>query len=106
MTHGGGRIMMWGCFSSVGSGKLVKVAGQDRWSQILNVLFLSSDLGMGWSLTFQQDSDAKCTLVVSNQEHERVRIFQSKPRPKFESEFVATSHSDKAGGILPRKCEE
>ena len=41
VKHGGGSIMLWGCFSSAGTGKLVRVDG--RWMEL--------NTGQSWKKT-------------------------------------------------------
>uniref|UniRef100_A0A3Q4I3F8 Tc1-like transposase DDE domain-containing protein n=1 Tax=Neolamprologus brichardi TaxID=32507 RepID=A0A3Q4I3F8_NEOBR len=60
----GGSIVLWGCFSSAGTGKLVRVDGKmngAKYRAILeeNLLESAKDLRLGWRFTFQQDNDPK-----------------------------------------------
>ena len=59
--------MLWGCFSSAGTGKLVGkegTMGGAKYRRILdeNLLESAMNLKMGRRFTFQQDNDPKATL--------------------------------------------
>lgn len=69
VKHGGGSVMVWGCFSAAGPGKLVFIDGvMDKMSylQILkDNLKASADLlGITDSFQFYQDNDPKHTAYV------------------------------------------
>uniref|UniRef100_A0A803J7M7 Tc1-like transposase DDE domain-containing protein n=1 Tax=Xenopus tropicalis TaxID=8364 RepID=A0A803J7M7_XENTR len=64
VKYGGGSIMLWGCFSSAGTGKLVRVDGKmdgAKYRAILeeNLLESAKDLRLGRRFTFRQDNDPK-----------------------------------------------
>uniref|UniRef100_A0A8C5LR19 Tc1-like transposase DDE domain-containing protein n=1 Tax=Leptobrachium leishanense TaxID=445787 RepID=A0A8C5LR19_9ANUR len=64
--HGGGSIMLWGCFASAGTGKLQRVQGTMnslQYQEILddNVMQSVTNLRLGRRWTFQQDNDPKHT---------------------------------------------
>ena len=66
VKQGGGIIMLWGCYSSAGTGKLVRIEGMmdgAKYREILegNLFQSSRDLRLGRRFTFQQDNDPKHT---------------------------------------------
>ncbi|KAI4892626.1 hypothetical protein NFI96_034105, partial [Prochilodus magdalenae] len=66
VKHGGGSIMLWGCFASNGTGKLQRVQGTMnslQYQEILeeNVMESVTNLRLGRRWTFQQDNDPKHT---------------------------------------------
>jgi hypothetical protein len=61
--------MLWGCFSSAGNGKLVRIEGiMDGAKYILegNLFQSSRDLRLGLRYTFQQDNDPKHTAKATH----------------------------------------
>uniref|UniRef100_A0A8R1E5W8 Tc1-like transposase DDE domain-containing protein n=1 Tax=Caenorhabditis japonica TaxID=281687 RepID=A0A8R1E5W8_CAEJA len=63
VKHGGGNVMMWGCFHANGAGSLIRIAGTMEsymYKDILDKEMLSSgrsQMGRGW--LFQQDNNPK-----------------------------------------------
>ena len=70
VKHGSSSIMLWGCFSSAGTGKLVIIEGMMdgvKYREILegNLFQSSRDLRLGCRFTFQQDNDPKHTAKAT-----------------------------------------
>ena len=70
VKHGCGSIMLWGCFSSAGTGKLVRIEGMmdgAKYREILegNLFHSSRDLRLGRRFTFQQVNDPKHTAKAT-----------------------------------------
>jgi hypothetical protein len=66
VKHGSGSIVLWGCFSAAGTGRLVRIEGKinrTKYSKILdeNLLQSAQDLRLGKRFTFQQENDPKHT---------------------------------------------
>ncbi|KAG9347526.1 hypothetical protein JZ751_005094 [Albula glossodonta] len=63
VKHGGGNIMLRGCFSVAGAGKLSLIEERMdavKYRGVLEILLQSaSDLGLGRRFTFQHDNDMK-----------------------------------------------
>lgn len=61
VKHDGGSVMLWGCFSSAGAGKLVIISSvlEENLSQSLK------DLILGWRFVFQQYKDPKHTATAT-----------------------------------------
>lgn len=66
IKHGGGSVMLWGCFAAAGTGRLVRIEGimnGEKYREILekNLLTSASDLKLRRNFKFQQDNDPKHT---------------------------------------------
>ena len=66
VKHGGSSIMLWGCFSAAGTGRLVTIEGKmnkAKYREILgeNLLQSAQEFRLGQRFTFQQDNDPKYT---------------------------------------------
>lgn len=65
VKHGGGKIMVWGCFSYFGVGKLVKITGHMDKIQYIDILINNLDASFDMmgveNPIFQQDNDPKHT---------------------------------------------
>ena len=64
VKHGGVSIMLWGCFSAAGTGRLVRNLGKinrAKYREIPdeNLVQSAQDLRLGQRFTFQQDNDPK-----------------------------------------------
>ncbi|KAG2455418.1 TCB1 transposase, partial [Polypterus senegalus] len=72
VKHGGGSIMLWGCISVAGTGRLVRIKGKmtaAMYRDILdeNLLQSALDLRLGRRFIFQQDNDPKHTAKISKE---------------------------------------
>ncbi len=72
VKHGGGSIMLWGCFSAAGTGRLVAIKGKmnaAKYRDILdeNLLQSAQDLRLSRRFTFQQDNDPKHTAKITKE---------------------------------------
>ena len=72
VKHGGGSIMLWGCFAASGTGSLVRVHGimeEENYLEILrdNMQKSAHSLTLGRRWVFQQDSDLKYTSKLVQQ---------------------------------------
>uniref|UniRef100_A0AAZ3P5Y2 Tc1-like transposase DDE domain-containing protein n=1 Tax=Oncorhynchus tshawytscha TaxID=74940 RepID=A0AAZ3P5Y2_ONCTS len=70
VKHGGGSIMLCGCFLVAGTGRLVRIEGKmngAKYREILdeNLLQSAQDLRLGRRFTFQQDNDPKHTAKTT-----------------------------------------
>ena len=72
VKHSGGSIMLWGCFSAAGIGRLVRIEEKMNaaiYRDILdeNLLQSALDLRLGRRFIFQQDNDPKHTAKISKE---------------------------------------
>jgi hypothetical protein len=63
MKHVGGSIMLWGCFSVAGIGRLGRIEGRmnrPKYRELLdeNLLQSAQDLRLGQRFAFQRDNDS------------------------------------------------
>uniref|UniRef100_A0A8P4FYI4 Transposase Tc1-like domain-containing protein n=1 Tax=Dicentrarchus labrax TaxID=13489 RepID=A0A8P4FYI4_DICLA len=89
VKHGGGSIMLWGCFAAADPGRLVKVEGNtnaEKYRQILedNLTQSARELQLGRRFIFLQDNNPKHIA-----KGECFGVAKSKPRSQSNREFVS-----------------
>ena len=72
MKHGGGSIMLCGCFSAAATGRLVKIEAKmnrAKYREICdeNLLQSAQDLRLGRRFTFRQDNNPKHTAKTAQE---------------------------------------
>ncbi|KAF7219838.1 transcript variant X5 [Nothobranchius furzeri] len=72
VKHGGGSIMLWGCFSAAGTGRLLAIEGTmnaAKYRDILdkNLPQSARDLRLGRRFTFQHDDDPNHTGKITKE---------------------------------------
>ena len=72
VKHGGGSIMLWGCFLAAGPGRLVRIEGKmdgAKYREILDESILQSaqDLRLERRFTFQQDNNPTHTAKTTQE---------------------------------------
>ena len=69
VKHGGGRIILWGCFSAAGTGRLVRIEGKMNGAKYRKILVesCSQDVRLGRRFTFQQDNNPKHTAKTTQE---------------------------------------
>ena len=72
VKHGGGSIILWGCFSAAGTVRLVRIEAKingAKYREILdeNLLPGTQDVRLGQRFTFQQDNDPKDTAKTTQE---------------------------------------
>uniref|UniRef100_A0A4W5QKM4 Receptor-type tyrosine-protein phosphatase F n=1 Tax=Hucho hucho TaxID=62062 RepID=A0A4W5QKM4_9TELE len=72
VKHGGGSIMLWGCFTTVGTGTLVRNEAKMNRAKYIEILYenwlqSAQDLRMGRKFTFQQDNYPKHTANTTQE---------------------------------------
>jgi hypothetical protein len=68
VKHGGCSIMLWGCCSGAGTGRLVRIKGKMyREIHDENLLQSAQDLRLGRRFTFQQDNNPKHTAKTTQE---------------------------------------
>ena len=72
MKHSCGSIILEGCFSAAGTGRLVRIGGKinrEKYREILdeNLLWSVQDLRLGRRFTFQQDNDPNHTAKTTQE---------------------------------------
>ena len=90
MKHGGGSVMVWGCFGGERSGDLVRVNGimkKEHYHSILSRHAIRSGLRViGKKFEFQQDNDPKHASKLCQ------NYLQTKEKQKiFENHVLATT---------------
>ena len=72
VKHGGGNLMLWGCFSAKGTGRLCRIKGRMNgamYREILGDNLLPSvralKMGRGW--VFKHDNDSKHTAKATKE---------------------------------------
>ena len=88
----GGSIMLWGCFSAAGTGRLVRIEGKMNatiYRDILdeNLLQSALDLRLGRRFIFQQDNNPKHTAKISKDwlQNHSVNMSWSGPGPRVQT---------------------
>jgi hypothetical protein len=72
VKQGGGSIMLWGCFSAAGTGRLVRIEGKMNGAKYRelpdeNLLKSAQDLRLERRFSFQQDNDPKHTAKTTQE---------------------------------------
>uniref|UniRef100_A0A674DEW1 Tc1-like transposase DDE domain-containing protein n=1 Tax=Salmo trutta TaxID=8032 RepID=A0A674DEW1_SALTR len=69
VKHGGGSIMLWGCFLAAGTERLDRIEGKMNGAKYREILDenITHELRLGRRFTFQQDNDPKHTAKTEQE---------------------------------------
>uniref|UniRef100_A0A8C5MM85 Transposase n=1 Tax=Leptobrachium leishanense TaxID=445787 RepID=A0A8C5MM85_9ANUR len=100
VKHGGGSIMLWGCFASAGTGKLQRVQGTGKLQRVQGTGKLQRVQGTMNSLQYQEILDDNVMQSVTNLRLGRRWTFQQDNDPKHTSKSTRAWLQIKGWNIL------
>ncbi len=107
MKHGGGNIMLWGCFSAKRTGRLHRIEGRMDCEILANYLLPSVralKMGCGW--VFQHYNDPKHTARATKEWLRKQHMIDRIEQERLSLSFIAQKYCKTKASKTERRNDE